>query len=508
MSKRLKKIKDLEELMAEIQLVKEDIPYKIPSNWIWVTLNSISKVISKGTTPPKSKGHDYSESGINFIRVENINKQFDLDLSNVKYITSNTHTTVLKRSIGEEGDVLISIAGALGRVAVLKKSHLPCNMNQAVAFVRLRKELIDPNYVKYAIASPIIQNILIKKQKTTAQPNLTLRHIGEIPIPLPPKNEQKQIVEKVERLLNKLVNAKQIAEEVKESYPLRRAAILDKAIKGELVNQDFSEEPVSRLLHEFELKRKALVKEKKLKRQNIEPIYPDQIPYSVPKNWGWVRLEQIIDLSDGAIRRGPFGSAITKEMFVPKGKNTYKIYEQKNAIQQDASLGEYYINEEKFQSLISFKVEPGDIIVSCAGTIGKTYIIPDDAEAGIINQALLKIRLNNDLVDNQYFLYLFEALLLKDILLTAKGSAMKNMVSIDYLKKVLLIPLPPLKEQKKIVEKLNIILEKHKKEEENVELFTNELDILKQSILNKALRGDLVLNVLTGDRNSDILREL
>ena len=105
---------------------------------------------------------------------------------------------------------------------------------------------------------------------------------------------------------------------------------------------------------------------------NIKNI-SDEIPFEIPKNWIWIRLNEI-----GSFRKGPFGSSLTKDMFV--SENTMgrkKVYEQKNAIQKDYSLGNYYISKEKFKSMQSFIAEPGDIIVSCAGTIGEIYVLPN-----------------------------------------------------------------------------------------------------------------------------------
>ena len=95
----------------------------------------------------------------------------------------------------------------------------------------------------------------------------------------------------------------------------------------------------------------------------------------------------------GEYKKGPFGSSLTKSMFVPFSQSAIKIYEQKNAIKKDYSLGEYYISKEKFKDMSAFQVLPSDIIVSCAGTIGETYILPKEAPIGIINQALMKVAL-------------------------------------------------------------------------------------------------------------------
>ena len=140
-------------------------------------------------------------------------------------------------------------------------------------------------------------------------------------------------------------------------------------------------------------------------------------------------------------------------MFVPKGADTVKVYEQKNAIQKDHTLGTYYITCQYYESKMrSFTVEPGDILVSCAGTIGETYILPEQIELGIINQALMRMTIFAP-IDLDYFLLYFDYVLKQAAKETSKGSAIKNIPPFEIFKN-LILPLPPLEEQKRIVEKV------------------------------------------------------
>lgn len=155
--------------------------------------------------------------------------------------------------------------------------------------------------------------------------------------------------------------------------------------------------------------------------------------------------------SIGTYKKGPFGSSLKKSMFVPKGEKTFKVYEQKNAIYKNATLGYYYISEEKFNELKSFEICPGDIIISCAGTIGECYEIPVDAEKGVINQALMYVRLNKDM-DTLFFTYLFEFVIKSISLTDSNGSAMKNIPPFDKIKPFI-ISIPSTKEnQHKLAE--------------------------------------------------------
>ena len=215
----------------------------------------------------------------------------------------------------------------------------------------------------------------------------------------------------------------------------------------------------------------------------------DEIPYNVPLGWIWCRLNEL-----GTYRKGPFGSSLTKSMFVPKSEHAVKVYEQKNAIQKDYRLGEYYISEKKFMEMQSFVTKPSDIIVSCAGTIGETYLLPKEAPVGIINQALMRVELYNlDIAD--YWQLFFAYILLIENKMKGAGSAIKNIPPFEYLKAIL-VPIPPLQEQKRIIEKFNelikLICQFTQKKDELDLLNDNLFPNIKKSILQEAIQGKLV----------------
>lgn len=153
-----------------------------------------------------------------------------------------------------------------------------------------------------------------------------------------------------------------------------------------------------------------------------------------------------------SIVRGPFGSALKVENFVKKSDTSVKVYEQSNAIQRSAAIGSRYISREHYELLRRFKCKPGDIIMSCSGTIGKLFILPNDAEEGIINQALCKFTLGKELLPEVFLLYM-------DILIgniETKGSGIKNISAVKFIKN-LEIPVPPIGIQSKLLFELNQI---------------------------------------------------
>lgn len=232
-----------------------------------------------------------------------------------------------------------------------------------------------------------------------------------------------------------------------------KKSILQMAMQGKLVEQRPEEGTADELYKQIVAEKAQLIKDGKIKKEKPLPeITEDEIPFEIPSSWKWVRFGEF-----GSYKKGPFGSALTKAIFVPKADNTIKVYEQKNAIQKNASLGDYYITRDYFESKMKgFELFPGDIIVSCAGTIGETYIMPDGIEQGIINQALMRMKLMPS-VYVEYFLIYFDVILKQTARKSSKGSAIKNIPPFDELKSYL-VPLPPLEEQKRIVAKIEELL--------------------------------------------------
>ena len=303
-------------------------------------------------------------------------------------------------------------------------------------------------------------------------------------------------------------------------------SILQWAIQGKLVPQDPNDEPASVLLDKIRQEKERLIKEKKIKRdKNASIIYrgednsyyekmlatgevkciDEEVPFDIPKGWEWCRLNDL-----ALYRKGPFGSSLTKSMFVAKSNQSVKVYEQKNAIQKDFRLGDYYISKEKFEAMQSFIVKPNDIIVSCAGTIGETYLLPLDAPIGIINQALMRVTLF-DLSMAEYWQMYFAYMLLNEAQMKGAGSAIKNIPPFEYLKAVL-VPVPPLSEQNRLVERYNLLLSliaKYESEADKLNcLNLNIYDKLKKTVLQEAIQGKLVPQIAEEGTAQKLLEQI
>ena len=159
-------------------------------------------------------------------------------------------------------------------------------------------------------------------------------------------------------------------------------------------------------------------------------------------------------------KKGPFGSALKKEIFVPKSADSVKIYEQQNAIKKDWELGRYYISRDYFiNHMQQFIVEAGDIIVSCAGTIGEIYELPPNAVSGVFNQALMRVRINATLIDKNIFIKVFSSMIDSFSKIYSNGSAIKNIPPFADLKKTNVF-LPTQNEQYKISRLISLLDER------------------------------------------------
>ena len=282
-----------------------------------------------------------------------------------------------------------------------------------------------------------------------------------------------------------------------------RQKILDLAIHGKLVPQDPNDEPASVLLERIKAEKERLIKEGKIKRPKRSKAACDKphYPYQLPEGWCWCRLEDL-----AFYKKGPFGSSLTKAMFVPKGDETYKVYEQKNAIQKDHTLGTYYVSKEKYDSLSGFAVHPFDIIVSCAGTIGETYVLPQNIQEGIINQALMLIRLYSREIEHFYLLY-FDFMLKEEAKISSKGTAIKNIPPFDVLKNFY-IPIPPLKEQRRILDEVSKWMSFVESIETCTSNFQNVIKQTKSKLLDLAIHGKLVPQDPTDEPASELLKRI
>ena len=206
-------------------------------------------------------------------------------------------------------------------------------------------------------------------------------------------------------------------------------------------------------------------------------------------NGEWVEMTlEDICVPNGLVR-GPFGGSLKKEMFVSKGN---KVYEQRNAIYKSVRIGDYYISNGKYNELSRFAVKADDFIVSCSGTIGKIFKIPKQYKRGIINQALLKISIDQTKCNLNYFYKYFEWDKFQDSIIdNTQGGAMKNLVGMDIFRKTVILMPRDITEQKAIAQIISAMDE----EIESLKIEKEKMIQIKEGAMDDLLTGRVRLNV-------------
>ena len=461
-----------EKIGDEVRSLVDLEPFEIPSSWEWCRVGDLFSNMS-GLSYKKDALAIKTDKMVRVLRGGNIGEEQFCFKNDDVFISSELVKPELYLRKNYMITPAVSSLDHIGKIALIDKDYSDTVVGGFVLMLipHFNDDVVS-QYLLYAFAAKHhrdnCRNITHKSGQ--AFYNLSREQMMNLPVPIPPREEMERITAMLKRVLPKVADYAVVDIELQKlnsSFPeALNKSILQEAVQGKLVPQDPSDEPAEALLERIRAEKQRLIKEGKIKKDKHESVIfrrdnshyekrgseevciDDEIPFEVPPSWALIRLDDI-----GIYRKGPFGSSLTKSMFVPKGADTVKVYEQKNAIQKDHTLGTYYITRQYYESKMrSFTVEPGDILVSCAGTIGETYVLPEQIELGIINQALMRMTIFAP-IDLDYFLLYFDYVLKQTAKESSKGSAIKNIPPFEIFKK-LILPLPPLEEQKRIVEKV------------------------------------------------------
>ena len=428
------------------RILDEDKQFEIPLNWRWSKIGWIMDIDRGGSPRPIKAFLTTDEDGINWIKIGDVEK-------NGKYICKTKEKITPKGAQKSRrvypGDFLLTNSMSFGRPYI---SKIEGCVHDGWLILRNSKKMFYYDFLYYFLSSKYAYRQFRVKASGATVDNLNIDKVAAAVVPVPPIKEQVRIVEQIEKVFEHIEKIDDAQRGYEINLRLLKSKLIDAGIQGKLTEQlpeDGTAEDLYRKIQEE--KAKLLVSRQCREDKSIKPVDGDA-PFKIPSHWKWIRLGEV-----GLFKKGPFGSALTKSMFVPKGNNAVKVYEQQHAIKKDSSLGTYYITKEYFDEKMSgFEVLSGDIIISCAGTIGETYIMPNGIERGIINQALMRVTLAEG-VDKKFFQYYFDASLKKNAQEESNGSAIKNIPPFDVLKNWY-FPLTSIEEQKRIVEKLEEVM--------------------------------------------------
>lgn len=377
--------------------------------------------------------------------------------------------------------------------------------------VILPKEPIYPKFVFY------LTQVLAHKIKDKGYAR-HYQHIEKEQLPVAPLPEQRAIVSKIEQLFSELDNGILNLKQAKSRLEVYKQAILKKAFEGELTKEWRNNQtalPTSdELTEKIEESRVKFYEsqiqewDKEVNEWNIngkigkKPAKPKiakplenfskgelQTFPPLPENWTWSKVDKFAAFDKNSLKAGPFGSSLKKAFYVESG---YKIYGQEQVIAGNSKIGNYYVNDDKYQELINCAVKPNDILISLVGTVGKVLILPQDTKEGIINPRLVKIT-PNEFTNPIYFKYYFESAFLKSLYKAKNHGTTMDVLNLGIIKD-LAFPLCSKHEQNEVVKEIESRLSVCDKVLSDIEENLQKTEALRQSILKKAFSGKLLTN--------------
>lgn len=477
----------LEEKLKQALVPVDEQPYTIPSNWVWTRLGKVNEIIT-GNTPSKNESSFWENKDIFFVKPD--------DLSQGRHL-SFSKECIDKRAIKKvrmlpKNTTLICCIGSIGKVAY---SEVESCSNQQINSLVAKENCVYPLYNYYLVNSIFFQSQMLENSSATTISILNKSTTEKLFFPLPPLNEQKRIVEKLDFLFEKTKRAKEIIEEVKVDIENRKISILDRAFKGTLTSKWRNENKTSdvkellKSINEEKFKKweeDCLQAEKDGNKKPKKPIIKevkdmivpvDEQPYKLPDSWVWVKLGDI-----GKITSGGTPTSNEKSYY---GGDIIWITPADMSKQQSSP---WFSNSSKkitnlgLQKSSAQLIEGNSVVYSSRAPIGYVNIVKDKFTTSQGCKSVTPIK--NSLM------YIYYVLIerTEDIKYRASGTTFKEISALEFGKT--LVPLPPLEEQQEIVRVLDEVLENENKVKELLEL-EERIDILEKSILHKAFKGEL-----------------
>ena len=425
------------------EIAEDEIPFDIPESWKWVRIGTVATILG-GKRIPAGRKLSSNDTGYIYIRVSDMKDGY-VSTENLQYVPEDIFPSISKYIIHKE-DVFITVAGTIGRVGKIPPELDGANLTENAD--RLVFSLMDQDWLIKCMQSSLVQNQIADATTKVGQPKLAIIRIQNMLIPLPPLAEQKRIVAKIEELLpyiDRYAVSYERLEQVNTEFPENmKKSVLQYAIQGKLVEQRPEEGTAEELYRQIQTEKKRLIKEGKIKKEKPLPeIAEDEIPFDIPESWKWVRLSDLCkSISDGDHQPPQ----------VPNGIPFLVISNVSSGTIDFANTR--YVPQDYFEALSAERIaERGDILFTVTGSYGIPIKVNcDKAFCFQRHIALLKLLIDWD--------YLFFALKSPAIKLQcdaiATGTAQKT-VGLKSLRSIIL-PLPPLAEQKRIVAKLEEIL--------------------------------------------------
>lgn len=408
----------------------------IPSGWKIKRIDEFADIKIGGT--PTRKESKYWENGIHpWVSISDVSKSNKYLFNTKEKITDEgiQHSNV---KLIPKNSVLMTFKLTLGKLVITARDVFT---NEAIAAILPNNpEQLITDYLYYAL-----NNVDYERLVDTAVKGKTLNKskLSEIKMLIPPLKEQQKIAEILSTVDEQIEQTDQLIEKTKE---LKKGLMQQLLIKG---------------IGHTEFKHTELGE--------------------IPVEWEVKMLPDLVTSEKNAIKIGPFGSQLKKELLVEYG---YKVYGQENIIAKDFNKGSRFLTPEHFNKLKTSELKAGDFVITMMGTIGKCGVFPDNALPGIMDSHLLRIRLNKELYTNELLLHVINSDLVQKQLKNLSVGGIMAGLSSKTVKKILL-PVPSIEEQRKIAS----IITSVDKDIEGYEEEKSKYEELKKGLMQQLLTG-------------------
>jgi type I restriction enzyme S subunit len=402
---------------------------------------------------------------------KNVEGQFDFITASAEWKTHNEYSHDCEALVFAAG-----AAGSLGRTHYVNGKFIASDL----CFVLTPKDkLIDKVDLKfYFYYFNLNKDTIVKSTATgTSKLAINMRNFINYCIPLPSIEYQKLAREKIEEVEPRINELNLIFEKNLDYITRLRQSILQEAVQGKLVPQDPNDEPASVLLERIKEEKERLIKEGKIKKEKpLPPISEDEIPYELPEGWEWVRLKEMTE----NIHYGYTASAIYNDT----GIKFLRITDiQDNKVNWD-TVPFCEIEEGKLKTYL---LRNNDILIArTGGTIGKSFIVKDIKHNAVFASYLIRVISLQGVNPDYIKLFLETPLYWEQLIRKSKGTGQPNVNAVSLSN--LVIPLPPLNEQKRIVEKVDQLMALCDELEKNIEQSKKDCELLIQSVLQEAFK--------------------
>ena len=441
----------------ETHCIDDEIPFDIPDSWAWCRLGEIANWGS-GATPNRNDPEYYKNGTVPWLKTGDLN---DGIISIIPELITPKAVKETSVKLNPVGSVLIAMYGAtIGKLGIL---GIEATTNQACCAGIVHNGIFN-KYLFYYLMSQ--RDAFKRRGEGSGQPNISKEKIIETIFPLPPLNEQKRIVEKIEELLPYVEEYGKCEIELttlNKNFPdALKKSILQWAVQGKLVDQDPNDEPADILLEKIRAEKEKLIKEGKIKRdKNTSKIirrgnefyekFPDgtetlltDLPFDIPDSWTWCRLGSVIEIARGGSPR-PIKAYITTNH---NGINWIKIGDSDKDGKFISQTREKIIPEGASKSRI---VKKGDFLLTNSMSFGRPFILNIE---GCIHDGWLVLSNYGKTYDRDFLYYmLLSKFAYYQFCKVVSGAVVKNLNSDKVAETT--FPIPPLNEQKRIVNKLN-----------------------------------------------------